>query len=73
MSHPEKILEKRIEWLTRLFNVIFKTTKMPMNRWSTMVSLIWERTVEMRVRKVGAHFENFGFMPDDRHRPFILC
>ncbi|KAG5597411.1 hypothetical protein H5410_038643, partial [Solanum commersonii] len=65
-----------IEWLTGLFNVIFKTAKMPDEwRWSNMVPLyknksdiqncnnyrgvkllshtmkIWERMVEMRVRK----------------------
>ncbi|KAG5615079.1 hypothetical protein H5410_014903 [Solanum commersonii] len=78
-----------IEWLTRLFNVIFKTAKMPDEwRWSTMVSLyknkgdiqncnnyrgikllshtmkIWERVVEMRVRREVHISENqFGFMP----------
>ncbi|KAG5615220.1 hypothetical protein H5410_015044 [Solanum commersonii] len=77
-----------IEWLTRLFNVIFKTTKMPDEwRWSTMVPLyknkgdiqncnnykgikllshtmkIWERVVEMRVRRGVSISENqFGFM-----------
>ncbi|KAG5572387.1 hypothetical protein H5410_062153 [Solanum commersonii] len=65
-----------IEWLTRLFNVIFRTAKMPDEwRWSTMVPLyknkgdiqnynnyrgvkllshtlkIWERVVEIRVRR----------------------
>ncbi|KAG5571647.1 hypothetical protein H5410_061413 [Solanum commersonii] len=78
-----------IEWLTRLFNVIFKTAKMPDEwRWSTMVPLyknkgdiqncnnyrgikllshtmkIWERVVEMRVRRGMSVLENqFGFMP----------
>ncbi|KAL3351497.1 hypothetical protein AABB24_019876 [Solanum stoloniferum] len=78
-----------IEWLTGLFNVIFKTAKMPDEwRWSTMVPLyknkgdiqncnnyrgikllshtmkIWERVVEMRVRKGVSISENqFGFMP----------
>ncbi|WMV09787.1 hypothetical protein MTR67_003172 [Solanum verrucosum] len=78
-----------IEWLTGLFNVIFKTTKMPDEwRWSTMVPLyknkgdiqncnnyrgikllshtmkIWERVVEMRVRRGVSISENqFGFMP----------
>ncbi|KAL3363599.1 hypothetical protein AABB24_012720 [Solanum stoloniferum] len=78
-----------IEWLTRLFNVIFKTAKMPDEwRWSTMVPLyknkgdiqncnnyrgikllshsmkIWERVVEMRVRRGVSISENqFGFMP----------
>ncbi|WMV36648.1 hypothetical protein MTR67_030033 [Solanum verrucosum] len=78
-----------IEWLTGLFNVIFKTAKMPDEwRWSTMVPLyknkgdiqncnnyrgikllshtmkIWERVVEMRVRRGVSISENqFGFMP----------
>ncbi|XP_015158910.1 uncharacterized protein [Solanum tuberosum] len=78
-----------IKWLTGLFNVIFKTAKMPEEwRWSTMVPLyknkgdiqncnnyrgikllshtmkIWERVVEMRVRKGVSISENqFGFMP----------
>ncbi|WMV29994.1 hypothetical protein MTR67_023379 [Solanum verrucosum] len=78
-----------IEWLTGLFNVIFKTAKMPDEwRWSTMVLLyknkgdiqncnnykgikllshtmkIWERVVEMRVRRGVSISENqFGFMP----------
>ncbi|KAG5590370.1 hypothetical protein H5410_040884, partial [Solanum commersonii] len=72
-----------IEWLTRLFNVIFKTTKMPDEwRWSTMVPLyknkgdiqnynnyrgikllghtmkIWERVVEMMVRRGVSISEN---------------
>ncbi|WMV16255.1 hypothetical protein MTR67_009640 [Solanum verrucosum] len=77
-----------IEWLTGLFNVIFKTAKMPDEwRWSTMVLLyknkgdiqncnnyrgikllshtmkIWERVVEMRVRRGVSISENqFGFM-----------
>ncbi|XP_049369420.1 uncharacterized protein LOC125834308 [Solanum verrucosum] len=78
-----------IEWLTGLFNVIFKTAKMPDEwRWSTMVPLyknkgdiqncnnyrgikllshtmkIWERVVEIRVRRGVSISENqFGFMP----------
>ncbi|KAG5599849.1 hypothetical protein H5410_031219 [Solanum commersonii] len=78
-----------IEWLTRLFNVIFKTTKMPNEwKWSTLVSLyknkgdiqncnnykgikllshtmkIWERVVEMRVRRgVPISDNQFRFMP----------
>ncbi|KAH0664891.1 hypothetical protein KY285_026097 [Solanum tuberosum] len=78
-----------LEWLTGLFNVIFKTAKMPDEwRWSTMVPLyknkgdiqncnnyrgikllshtmkIWERVVEMRVRRGVSISENqFGFMP----------
>ncbi|KAG5623258.1 hypothetical protein H5410_008476 [Solanum commersonii] len=77
-----------IEWLTRLFNVIFKTSKMSDEwRWSTMVPLyknkgdiqncnnyrgikllshtmkIWERVVEMWVRKGVYISENqFEFM-----------
>ncbi|KAG5611191.1 hypothetical protein H5410_022472, partial [Solanum commersonii] len=72
-----------IEWLTRMFNVIFKTTKMPDEwRWSTMVPLyknkgdiqncinyrgikllshtikIWEKVVEMRVRRGVSISEN---------------
>ncbi|XP_060179517.1 B3 domain-containing protein REM17-like isoform X4 [Lycium barbarum] len=77
-----------LEWLTRLFNVIFKTAMMPEEwRSSVMVPLyknkgdiqscnnyrgikllshtmkVWERVVEMRVRKGVSISENqFGFM-----------
>ncbi|KAG5627985.1 hypothetical protein H5410_013203 [Solanum commersonii] len=83
-----------IEWLTRLFNVIFKTTKMPNEwRWSTMVPLyknkgdiqncnnykgikllshtmkIWERVVEMRVRRRVSILENqFVILIDETRR-----
>ena len=78
-----------IEWLTRLFNAILRTAKMP-DEWrrSTIVPLyknkgdiqncnnyrgikllshtmkVWERVVEMRVRREVSISENqFGFMP----------
>ncbi|XP_019264714.1 PREDICTED: uncharacterized protein LOC109242299 [Nicotiana attenuata] len=72
-----------LEWLTRLFNVIFRTKKMLEEwRWSTMVPLyknkvdikncnnyrgikllshtmkVWERVVELRVRRRVSIFEN---------------
>uniref|UniRef100_A0A1U7X3Y0 Uncharacterized protein LOC104234874 n=1 Tax=Nicotiana sylvestris TaxID=4096 RepID=A0A1U7X3Y0_NICSY len=41
-----------LEWLTRIFNVVFKTKK------------VWERVVEARVRRCVSISENqFGFMP----------
>ncbi|XP_060184057.1 uncharacterized protein LOC132613816 isoform X1 [Lycium barbarum] len=78
-----------LEWLTRLFNVIFKTATMPEEwRSSVMIPLyknkgdvqscenyrgikllshtmkVWERVVEMRVRRGVSISENqFGFMP----------
>ncbi|XP_070036012.1 uncharacterized protein [Nicotiana tomentosiformis] len=40
-----------LEWLTGLFNVIFRTKKMLDEwRWSTMK--VWERVVEARVRRM---------------------
>ncbi|XP_060171841.1 uncharacterized protein LOC132603008 [Lycium barbarum] len=79
-----------LEWLTRLFNVIFKTALMPEEwRASVMIPLyknkgdiqscnnyrgikllshtmkVWERVVEMRVRRGVSISENqFGFMPE---------
>ena len=78
-----------MEWLTKVFNIIFRTTKMPEAwRWSTMIPLyknkgdiqssnnyrgikllshtmkVWERVVELRLRRTVTIFENqFGFMP----------
>ncbi|XP_019228557.1 PREDICTED: uncharacterized protein LOC109209697 [Nicotiana attenuata] len=97
---PDKIPEEfwksvgkaGLEWLTRLFNVIFRMKKMPEEwRWITMVLVyknkgdiqncnnyqgikllshtmkVWERVVELRVRRIISIFENqFGFIPGVR-------
>ncbi|XP_055817839.1 uncharacterized protein LOC129886954 [Solanum dulcamara] len=88
-----------LEWLTRLFNVIFKTATMPEEwRSSVMIPLyknkgdiqncnnyrgikllsqtmkVWERVVEMRVRKGVSISENqFGFCRNAQlQKPSIL-
>ncbi|XP_019239031.1 PREDICTED: uncharacterized protein LOC109219069 [Nicotiana attenuata] len=48
-----------VEWLSRLFNVIFRTKRMPEEwRWSTVVTCIRTKGISSVVTTIG-----FGFMP----------